>query len=52
MLVLNPEKKKSFLRTVNLQAVEGKPPNKDIGREGAVGHIHLICTVSRVVGFY
>lgn len=27
----------------NLQAVDGKPPNKVTGRWGAVGQIHLIC---------
>ena len=32
----------------NLQAVEGKPPNIDIGRVGAVGHIHLIFGRGRV----
>lgn len=33
------------LKAQSLQAVEGKPPNKVIGRWGAVGQIHLICSL-------
>ena len=36
--------KSGFSKQENLQAVEGKPPNTEIGWVGAVGHIHLICT--------
>ena len=29
-----------------LQAVQGKPPNMATGRVGAVGQIHLICSIN------
>ena len=34
-----------WVQRIDLQAVEGKPPNKVIGWEGAVGQIHLICRI-------